>query len=172
MPEYIEREAFIKRLENEADKSSDIINLLILNGIANIVRDENIAPAADVIDAFKCKECERIKCELCSYKQWIEELTRQRTYSIPNKLYHVTTPKKAKRYHESGCIYKPVRGFTTLQAALAWAVKTGRTVIYEINGDIPYRLPDHHNKFGEAWYFNENISIENIECVFSAEKDA
>ena len=50
MAEYIEREAFIKRLENEADKSSDIINLLILNGIANIVRDENIAPTADVVE--------------------------------------------------------------------------------------------------------------------------
>lgn len=52
MPEYIEREAFIKRLENEADLSSDIINLLILNGIANIVRDKNIAPAADVVEVI------------------------------------------------------------------------------------------------------------------------
>ena len=61
MPEYIEREAFIKRLENEADKSSDIINLLILNGIANIVRDENIAPAADVVEVVRYKDCEHAK---------------------------------------------------------------------------------------------------------------
>lgn len=57
MPEYIDRKAFIKRLENEADRSSDIINLLILNGIANIVRDENIAPAADVVEVVRCKDC-------------------------------------------------------------------------------------------------------------------
>ena len=50
MAEYIERKAFIKRLENEVDRSSDIINLLILNGIANIVRDKNIAPTADVVE--------------------------------------------------------------------------------------------------------------------------
>ena len=61
MPGYIEREAFIKRLENEADKSSDIINLLILNGIANIVRDENIAPAADVVEVVRCKDCKHAK---------------------------------------------------------------------------------------------------------------
>lgn len=45
-------------------------------------------------------------------------------------LYHVTTNKKAKKYRESGCIHKPVRGFTTIVAAMAWAIKTGRKVIY------------------------------------------
>lgn len=147
MPKYIDRDAFIKRLENEADRSSDIINLLILNGIANIVRDENIAPT--------------VQMPICNNR-----------FNAPKKLYHVTTPKKAKLYHESSCIYKPVRGFTTFQAALAWAVKTGRTVIYEVNGNVSFKLPDHHNKFGEAWYFDENIYIENVKCVFSAEKDA
>ena len=64
MPEYIDRDAFIKRLENEADRSSDIINLLILNGIANIVRDENIAPAADVVEVVRCSECKYFGKEL------------------------------------------------------------------------------------------------------------
>ena len=81
MPEYIEREAFIKRLENEADKSSDIINLLILNGIANIVRDENIAPAADVVEVVHGEWVEtyqplgfdEVKCAECSScgEDWI-----------------------------------------------------------------------------------------------------
>lgn len=88
------------------------------------------------------------------------------------KLFHVTTQKKAKLYHDSGCIYKPVRGFTTLQGAMAWAIKTGRTVIYEVNGESCYKLPDHHNKYGEAWWFDENIELKNIKCVFSADKDA
>ena len=78
------------------------------------------------------------------------------------KLYHVTTPKKAKRYQDSGCIYKPVRGFTTLQAAMLWGLKTGRTVIYEVEGSPAYKLPDHHNQFGEAWWLDENVLIENI----------
>lgn len=87
-------------------------------------------------------------------------------------LYHATTPKKAKRYRESGCILKPVRGFTTLQAAMAWAMKVGRTVIYEVNGEFCHKLPDHHNNYGEAWWLDEDVPIEKIKCVFSAEKDA
>ena len=66
MAEYIEREAFIKRLENEADKSSDIINLLILNGIANIVRDENIAPAADVVEVVHGEWVYKGIADMCS----------------------------------------------------------------------------------------------------------
>ena len=60
------------------------------------------------------------------------------------ELYHVTTPKKAKRYRESGYIKSPVRGFTTIMGAMAWAIKTGRTVIYQVKGERAYKLPDHH----------------------------
>lgn len=88
------------------------------------------------------------------------------------KLYHVTTPKKAKLYYGTGHICLPVRGFTTLQAAMAWAIKTGRTVIYEVDGDPAYKLPDHHNIFGEAWWIDKNVLYSDIKCVFSAEKDA
>lgn len=90
------------------------------------------------------------------------------------ELYHVTTPKKAKHYRETGAILKPVRGFTTLNAAMAWAIKTGRTVIYAIEGDPAYthKLPDHHNKFGEAWWIDQDIPCEKMKCVFSADKDA
>lgn len=86
-------------------------------------------------------------------------------------LYHVTTPKKARRYAQSGCIKKPVRGFTNLLSALAWACKVGRTVVYEINADDNvYKLPDHHNKYGEAWWIDKDVT--NHICVFSADKDA
>lgn len=87
-------------------------------------------------------------------------------------LYHATTPKKAKHYRQTGYICKPVRGFTTLQAAMAWAIKVGRTVIYEVNGETAYKLPDHHNVFGDAWWIDSDISLSNMKCVFSAEKDA
>ena len=66
-------------------------------------------------------------------------------------IYHVTTEKKAKHYHESGAIHKPVRGFTTLQGAMAWAIKVGRKVIYQVDGEPAYKLPDHHKEYGEAW---------------------
>ena len=72
-------------------------------------------------------------------------------------LYHATTPKKAKLYRETGCIRKPVRGFTTLTAAMAWALKVGRSVIYEVSGEQAYKLPDHHNNFGEAWWIDEDV---------------
>jgi len=74
-------------------------------------------------------------------------------------LYHATTPKKVQHYHASGRIIAPVRGFTTLQAAMAWACKTGRSVV----------LPDHHNAFGEAWWIDHDVSA--WKCVFSP-KDA
>lgn len=88
------------------------------------------------------------------------------------KLYHATTEKKAKNYRTTGYIKKPVRGFTTLQAAMAWAMKVGRTVIYEINETPAYKLPDHHNIFGEAWWIDKDVPVDNIKCVFSAVKDA
>ena len=86
-------------------------------------------------------------------------------------LYHVTTPKKAKAYRATGHIQKPVRGFTTVMAALAWAVKTRRTVIYKVSGTAAHKLPDHHNAFGEAWWFDEDIPMTQARCVFSADKD-
>lgn len=65
-------------------------------------------------------------------------------------LYHATTPKKVQAYHASNRIRLPVRGFTTLQGAMAWACKTGRSVILELQGTDCYKLPDHHNQWGEA----------------------
>ena len=81
------------------------------------------------------------------------------------KIYHVTTPKKAKLYRQSGQINKPVRGFNTLMGAMAWAIKVGRSVIYEFDSNVCHKLPDHHNKFGEAWWADEDISVERIQCV-------
>lgn len=73
-------------------------------------------------------------------------------------LYHVTTPAKVKKYHASGCIHSPVRGFDTPMAAMAWAIRTGRTVILKVEADKPYKLPDHHNEFGTAWWNDGDIS--------------
>lgn len=39
-------------------------------------------------------------------------------------------------------------------------------------GEPAYKLPDHHNSFGEAWWIDGDVPIENISCVFSADKDA
>lgn len=94
----------------------------------------------------------------------VERLVRRAT------LYHATTWKKAKRYRETGHICAPVRGFTSLQAALAWACKVGRTVVYEVTGNDCHKLPDHHNSFGEAWWIDHDV--KEFRCVFSADKDA
>jgi len=85
-------------------------------------------------------------------------------------LYHVTTPKKAKLYSESRRIIAPVRGFTTLLAAMAWAVKTHRTVVIEFETTAPYKLPDHHNRYGDAWWNDGDVT--DYRCVFSADSDA
>jgi hypothetical protein len=81
-------------------------------------------------------------------------------------LYHATTPKKAKLYRHSGRIIAPVRGFTTPAGAMAWAMKTGRTVIMEIQCPNPHKLPDHHNTFGEAWW--NDGDVVDWHCLYSA----
>lgn len=81
-------------------------------------------------------------------------------------LYHVTTEKLARRYRESGFIKAPVRGFDTPMAAMAWAMKVGRKIIYEIKADKPHKLPDHHNAFGCAWWNDGNIT--DFRCFYSA----
>ena len=80
-------------------------------------------------------------------------------------LYHATTPKKARLYHASGCIKKPVRGFDTLLGAMAWAIRVGRGVIYKVEGDPAYLLPDHHNGCGKAWWIDEDIPVSRIKCI-------
>jgi len=85
------------------------------------------------------------------------------------RLYHVTTEKKAKLYQQTGYIIKPVRGFNTLMGAMAWAIKVGRKVIYEIDGEKAYKLPDHHNEYGEAWWIDNDV--KKFKCVFSGHQD-
>ncbi|UCW44326.1 hypothetical protein [Pseudomonas phage PPAY] len=86
------------------------------------------------------------------------------------RLYHATTPAKAKKYRETGRILSPVRGFTSEKAAMAWAMKVGRKVILTFEAPNAWKLPDHHNKFGEA-YWNEG-DIYDWECTFSCDGDA
>ena len=78
-------------------------------------------------------------------------------------LFHVTTPKKAKLYRNSRMIKKPVRAFDTLMGAMAWAIKTGRSVIYKIESKNVYKMPDHHNQYGMAWWADENIT--RFSCI-------
>lgn len=85
----------------------------------------------------------------------------------PDELYHVTTSKKAKAYRHSGYIKSPVRGFTTLMGAMAWAIKTGRKVIYKVKVTSPHKLPDHHNEFGEAWW--NDGDCPDFQCVYSGD---
>ena len=88
------------------------------------------------------------------------------------KLYHATTPRRAKLYQGTGAILKPVRGFTTLMGAMAWSlsIQGERTVFYEIDceGLDTYKLPDHHNEFGEAWWIDADVPYGSAKCVYSA----
>lgn len=88
----------------------------------------------------------------------------------PTTLYHATTQRLAKRYRETGHIKSPVRGFDTLQGAMAWAMKVGRTVIVEFSPTAPHKLPDHHNQFGTAWW--NDGDVKEWKCTFSANGDA
>lgn len=70
------------------------------------------------------------------------------------KLYHATTPKKLARYVATGGILPPVRGFTTREAAELWGNDKGRDIVLEleVDDDRTHLLPDHHNRFGRAFW--------------------
>ncbi len=56
--------------------------------------------------------------------------------------YHVTTPKKLNRYRVTGGILPPVRYWLTLEAALHWMRRCGRSVIVTFERVEPeWRLP-------------------------------
>lgn len=86
----------------------------------------------------------------------------------PTVLFHAASPTQARAYRETGRILRPVRGFTTLQAAMAWAMKVSRSVVYEVTADAAafHKLPDHHNDFGQAWWIDADVS--EFRCAFSA----
>ena len=93
----------------------------------------------------------------------------EQTNDAPRVLYHVTTGRQVKKYRQFGKINGPVRGFDTLTGAMAWAMKTGRKVIMCVEPvNTPHLLPDHHNKFGRAWW-TETVPIANIKCEYSGE---
>jgi hypothetical protein len=90
MAEYIEREALIKRLEHEADCSTSLVDVLVINGLANLVRDERLAPTTDVVEVKHGEWLKtdayphRVYCSLC-YKTYVtnEEIIRGRSDGHP-----------------------------------------------------------------------------------------
>jgi len=72
-------------------------------------------------------------------------------------VYHCTTPKKLKRYEQTGCILSPVRYWTTIYAALKWCKKTGRSIILVFDEpENSYPLPVKNgakwsNQFIRTW---------------------
>jgi len=65
--------------------------------------------------------------------------------------WHCTTPKKLERYRQTGCILPPVRFWRYRNSAVAWGLKTGRTVLLRIQVEEAYPLPDH-KPTGHAWW--------------------
>ena len=85
------------------------------------------------------------------------------------RFWHVTTERKAKKYRQSCKINAPVRGWTSLEAAMAWAMKTGRKVIYEVTPAAQiFPMPDHSNKYGRGVFVDADVSVKNIQCEYSA----
>ena len=84
---------------------------------------------------------------------------------LPDKLYHCTTPKKLARYKASNCIIPPVRGFSTIEAATEWCRLTGRSIIVELPTTTVWKLPDHHNQYGTAWWNEEQVAFKSLKIV-------
>lgn len=55
---------------------------------------------------------------------------------------------------------------------MAWSVKVDRKVTYAVDvldKDI-YKLPDHHDEYGEAWWIDGDVPVVNMKRVFSGDK--
>ena len=72
------------------------------------------------------------------------------------EIFHCTTPKRLKRYKDTGCILSPVRGWKYLKSAENWCKKTGRTIIIKFDAEKYYPLPDH-KPLGHAFWCDEYI---------------
>lgn len=77
------------------------------------------------------------------------------------KLYHCTTPSKVKQYEGSKAIWPPVRGWKYPRSAEAWAKKTGRSIVLEIEVEEVYPLPDH-KPLGHAYWSPGYVRSWNI----------
>lgn len=131
--------------------------------------DENVVKKGrDLISQYEKEAVDSIVYSSIFLNELTKD-TRKKSFSFISSIYHVTTPKKAKLYRKTGYIKKPVRGFDTLEAAMAWAIKTKRSVIYKVMPKSnPLLLPDHHNKLGKAYWINEDV--KNFKCVLSGDK--
>lgn len=67
-------------------------------------------------------------------------------------VFHATTPKKLKRYINTGCILPPVRFWTTERSARKFMQRTGRTILVTFERPTDsYPLPI---KGGAMWSSN------------------
>lgn len=81
------------------------------------------------------------------------------------KLFHCATPRLMDRYNASGRIILPVRGFDTLAAAQEWGRLKQRQIILQFESERVHKLPDHHNRFGRAWWADEDIELDRIQEI-------
>lgn len=80
-------------------------------------------------------------------------------------LYHVTSGSKLNAYRQAGMIRKPVRGYSTLLAAMAWAMSVERQIIIKVEGSAK-KMPDHGNKWGDAFWIGSDVT--QFEVIFDA----
>lgn len=75
--------------------------------------------------------------------------------------FHVTTPSLLNRYEISGKINAPVRFWNSIQDAVAWAAKTGRGLILEIN--VPNAIPlPNHKPVGHAFIHHQDVKAWSV----------
>lgn len=77
---------------------------------------------------------------------------------MKDRLFHVTTAKKLKRYKKTGFIRPPVRAWGTMQAAKDFSLQTGRKVIVVLIDD------------GSFDYYRQNGKIVGNGFAFESDK--
>jgi hypothetical protein len=75
-------------------------------------------------------------------------------------LWHVTTYKKLKLYHNSGFIIPPVRSWKNIEDAVNFSKQTGRGIIIRLKSDSSFKRDTNYNK--EVYTSNTPYSVSNI----------
>ena len=99
-------------------------------------------------------------------KEQIEKLPE----SKHGTLYHVANLCELDEYNRTGVIHCP-DGFTTFFGVVANAMRFGGVAIIKVSGTPLYKCQRRHNKYGEHWWIDQDVTEWSVEVSTREEEE-